>query len=350
MQTRIDGVGIKHIAACVPVTEVRTLEYVKCRGVDNLNRVIKKIGIHSIRITKPGQTTADLCQKAAETIFAHGYDKNNICAIIFVSKTPDHIVNPPTSCLLQTRLGLGQEVLCYDSMAACYGFIGGMQFAALLSKQFGKDVLLLTGDTNSKLVNQKDSAAVMFGDGGTASIVGLMDDNFLDIAIRNNGSKWEVCSTHDGGYRYPLSAKSLVEIEDERGNIRRPIEMDLHGLDMMNFVLNDASALIDETIKYFGGKNKFDLFMLHQPNEMIVKSLATILDLPMEKIPLFVDGYGNVSSGSIPLGLCLSRESDLLNNGNKIFTLMSGYGAGASWGTVVTDLGKTKFYKVVELE
>ena len=121
----------------------------------------------------------------------------------------------------------------------------------------------------------------------------------------------------------------------------------MRGLDMMNFVLNDAAKLIAETINEHGGVEAFDLFALHQPNEMIIKSLATCLSIPMEKIPLCVNGYGNISSASIPLALSKRLYGKDLASGCKV--LMAGYGGGASWGTAVTDVSAAKFYPVKEM-
>ena len=273
--------------------------------------------------------------------------KKNICAVIFVSKTPDHIVLPPTSCLIQARLGLDIETLCYDSMAACYGFIGGMELAGLIAKQHDADVLLLTGDTNSRIVSAADSSAVMFGDGGAATIIGSVKDVSIDLHIRNNGAIADVATVKAGGFRYPTTEENLVFHTDQYGNSRNDCHMRMHGLDMMNFVLNDASALIKETMDFYGGAGAFDVIAFHQPNEMIVKSLAQCLSISLKKIPLYVNGYGNISSASIPLSL--SKMLCEKNDKARCLTLMAGFGGGASWGTAVTDLSETEFYPVREV-
>ena len=347
MRNIIEGIGIKAVSVAVPANVVDVFQYVKCRNESDIQRVVKKTGISSIRMTKEGETTSDLCVKAADAFLSDGYDKENICAVFFVSKTPDHIVLPPTSCLIQARLGLGEEVLCYDSMAACYGYIAGLQLAAMTAKTLGADVLLMTGDTNSKIIHPKDSSAVMFGDGGAASIIGPANGKSIEIHIRNNGRLAEVASVKAGGFRHPVTEESLKLKEDERGNSRSDCHMHMRGLEMMNFVLNDAAKLVGETINEHGGVRAFGLFALHQPNEMIIKSLSTCLGIPMEKIPLCVNGYGNISSASIPLALSKRLYGKDLSSGCKV--LMAGYGGGASWGTAVTDVSGTKFYPVTEM-
>ena len=347
MKSRIDGVGIKAMSVAVPQKIIRVIDYLQCPDKKNIERVIRKTGIDSIRVSSYDQTTADFCKVAADSLFYSNYNKSSICAILFVSKTPDNVVLPPTSCLLQDRLGLGEEVLCYDSMAACYGFVGGLQIAGLLASSFGKDVLLLTGDTNSKIMNVKDSSSVMFGDGGAASIIGPMHDKFVDLHIKNKGSYANLAYVKSGGFRNPTSVESLELKSDERGNERSDCNMTLSGLEMMNFVLGDAADLIKETIaEYDGAESYFDVFALHQPNEMIVKSLIKCLAIAEKKVPLHVNGYGNISSASIPLSLCLRYQE---THEKPNMALLAGFGGGASWGTAVTNLNDTDFYPVQEI-
>jgi len=348
MKSRIDEIGIKAVSVAVPSNQVRVREYVRCRNPAEILRVERKTGISSIRVAPEGMTASDLCFAAAETLFADGYDRKNLIAVVFVSKTPDHVVLPPTSCLLQARLGLGTEVLCYDTMAACWGFIGGLQIAAMLAKLHDGDVLLMTGDTNSRIVHRRDSSAVMFGDGGAASIIGPMEGSAISFHIMNDGKRADVAMVQAGGFRNPAAPASFLIKEDERGNWRSECHMHLHGLEMMHFVLGDVCSLIQKTIDQFG-MDSFDIFALHQPNAMVVKSLAECLRLPSEKVPLFVDGYGNISSASIPLGLCLALSGSAGEKGS-CNALLAGFGGGLSWATAVTDLGRTRFFPPAEVQ
>lgn len=346
VKSTIEGIGIKAISVAVPANVVEVSQYLQCRDAENIARVSKKTGISKIRIVTTEQTTSDMCFKAAQQIFHSGYDKGQLCAVVFVSRTPDYI-SPPTSCVLQARMGLGEEVLCYDSSACCYGYIAGLQLSALLAKLHNADVLLLTGDTNSKILNPKDAAAVMFGDAGSASIVGPQENKRISFHICNNGTVADISYIKDGGFKHPFSVNSLELKEDKYGNRRRDCDLHMRGLDMMNFVLKDASRLIQETIDECGGKGAFDIFALHQANAMIVKSLIACLSLPIEKSPISVDGYGNTTSASIPL--LLSNTLCGKNLGESYLALLSGFGGGLSWGTAVTDVSSTNFYPVAEM-
>lgn len=348
MKSKIDSIGIKAVTVTVPSNIVEVRDYVNYRDSADIERIIKKTGIHSLRIALPGVTTSDLCEVSARNLFNSGWEKGSICAIVFVSKTPDYFL-PPTSCVLQAKLGMDQQLLCYDTLAACYGYIGGLQLAAMIADLHKADVLLLAGDTNSKLVNREDfTSAVMFGDGGSASIVGPINDNYLHFNIKNDGNRGENAIVRAGGFRNPASVESLKIKEHERGNLRSDCHLHMNGLEMMNFVLGDAANLIAETIAEFG-KDFFDIFALHQPNAMIIKSLIDCLDLPPEKVPIFVNGYGNISSASIPLGLCNNSQFLQQSRGKKIQALLSGYGGGLSWGTVVTNIASTQFLSVSEV-
>ena len=348
MKSKIDGIGIKAVAVTVPSNIVEVRDYVNYRDSADVARIIRKTGINSLRIAPPGVTTSDLCEVSARHLFNSGWDKDSICGIVFVSKTPDFFL-PPTSCVLQAKLGMGQQLLCYDTLAACCGYIVGLQLAAMISDLHKADVLLLAGDTNSKLVNRKDfTSAVMFGDGGSASIIGPLNDNYLNFNIKNDGNRGENAIVRAGGFRNPASVESLKIKEHERGNLRSDCHLHMNGLEMMNFVLGDAANLIAETISEFG-KDSFEIFALHQPNAMIVKSLIDCLGLPQGKVPIFVDGYGNISSASIPLGLCKNFQSFQQHDGKIVQALLSGYGGGLSWGTAVTNLANTKFLPVKEV-
>lgn len=347
MKSRIDGIGIKAISVAVPQKTVNVKDYVKCRSSKNIERVIKHTGIDKIRIAENNITTSDLCLNAAQSFFKGNYNKEDICAIVFISKTPDFFVVPTTSCILQKRMEFSQDILCYDSLAACYGYVAGLQLAGMLSKLHNKDVLLMTGDTNSRIISEFDLSSVMFGDGGSASIIGLQKNNSMSFNIKNDGNISSMTSVAVGGFRVPVTPESFEYKKDDQGNVRQDWQMKMNGLEVANFVVGEVANLIKDTMNEYGGANFFDVYALHQPNEIIIKSLVSCLNIEKEKVPIKVNGYGNISSASIPLTLCSHYVNK--DKPDKINALLAGFGSGASWGTVVTNLSETDFYPIQEI-
>jgi len=348
LHSRIDGVGIKCISVAVPSNKIAVKEIVSYKSEDEIKRAIRSTGISSLRLADQGVTTSDLCESAAVNIFtSSNHKREDICAIVFVTQTPDYFL-PGTSCLLQSKLGFNEEVLCYDVNGGCCGYVYGLQLASMLSRLHGKDVLLLAGETNSKLICREDfSTAIMLADAGSATIVGEVNkETYMDFSIRNYGSKFDKLIIPAGAFRNPPDSLNEAVTERENGNKRSDRNTYMDGLAIMNFALTDVAELVKDTISR---EQDIDLFVFHQANKMIVNSVAAALKLPLDKVPIFVDGYGNTSSASIPLALCgtANDKPEGMTKYKKV--LLAGFGVGLSCGTVVTDLKQTIFLPIKEV-
>jgi len=334
MLSKIDGVGIKAVSACLPKTKYSILEYGSNIITEKeVKRFIKSTGFSKLAICKDDVTTSDLCYKAAIHLLDN-YDisKNDIDGLIFVTQTPDWYL-PATCHSLQNRLSLSQNIICFDINEGCSGYEQGLYLASLLvaSKQC-KNVLLLAGDTISKITSPNDRATrLIFGDAGTASIVGEVN-NSISFNINTYGDRYEAIMT--AGSRHRITPPYV-----HKG------QLSLDGLGIMNFTLNEVPVNIIKLLDFVKvKKDNIDLFVCHQANKLILMSLADKLGVVREKVPFVAGETGNTSSASIPLMLCQEQFRDL----QKV--LLCGFGVGLACATCITDLSNTKILDVVDYE
>lgn len=167
----ISGVTVKSIACAMPKQCYALADYVPhLLNEKTAKRMAKGTGFSALRITPDNMTTADLVAEAAKPVLADA-QKENIGALVFVTQTPDYVL-PATSHALQERLGLSNDSFCVDINEGCSGYVTGLYTASMLAKQQNADVLLLCGDTLSKLTSPDDRATrCIFGDAGTATLI-----------------------------------------------------------------------------------------------------------------------------------------------------------------------------------
>lgn len=335
MLSKFEGVGIKAISACVPETALQLVEYApNLITVKEVKRFVKSTGFSKLRISGEGVTTSDLCYTAACNLFAKTDVKpGDIDGLIFVTQTPDWYL-PATSHYLQDRLGFSQDIVCFDVNEGCSGYEAGLYLAATLvaSGQCG-NVLLLAGDTISKITNPEDRATrLIFGDAGTASVI-AKTPNAMSFSINTYGDRYEAIMT--AGSRHRVTPPSSVN----KGFLS------LDGLGIMNFTLNDVPVNMMKLMD-FAGVNDSDiaLYACHQANKLILNSLADKLSVARGKLPFAAGETGNTSSASIPLLLCQEQFSGL----GKV--LLCGFGVGLACASCLTDLTSTKILDVVLYE
>jgi len=135
----------------------------------------------------------------------------------------------------------------------------------------------------------------------------------------------------------------------EEGNYRSSEDIYMGGVDIFNFALREVPTIVDEHLRDLNKtKDNIDLLVLHQANKFMVNYLRKIIKINKEKVPIEVDNYGNTGPCSIPL--VLSIKGNNYKKENKLKSvMMCGFGVGLSWGTAMTNLENTIFYKPVEI-
>lgn len=336
MITTIKGVAIEAVACAVPNNCISIFDY--CDGLvteKEAKRLSKNTGFEKLRITDNKTTTSDLCFNAAEHIFNsdEAFRKSDIDGLIFVSQTPDYYL-PATSHELQHRMGLSDSILCFDVNQGCSGYVNGLYLAALLvSSGQCRKVLLLAGDTISKLTSPTDRATrTIFGDAGTATIISIGEQN-IAFNIQTFGDRFGAIIVPNSRHR----SENLPE---------NPGHLSLDGMGIMNFTLDEVPKNIEQLLDYTETtKDEIQLYACHQANKLILKSLADRLEVDQDKVPFVSGEIGNSSSASIPV--LLAQLCDDKKSLQKV--CCAGFGVGLSVASCIVDFSATKFYETVTI-
>lgn len=345
-----NNIGISGLAAAVPLNKINNLEYTKYFPSEDVQEVVKKIGVYERRFAPPEMCSSDLCYAAAEKLISDlSVSRNEIDLLVFVSQTPDYRM-PATSIILQHRLGLLHSTIAFDLNLGCSGFIYGLSVVYSMMERSGlRKALLLDGETRSKVYSPKDrKTAFIFGDGGVAALI-ERDEKFgkSHFSLNSDGSKENLIKMDAGGYRHMSSPETLKEkVVDEYGNIRSDEHGYMNGGDVFNFVIKEIPSDIKNILSLSGNDtNTIDYFLFHQANDFINSYLARKLKLDTKKIPSTIAKFGNTSSVSIPLTI-VSELKGLLND-KKI--LLSGFGVGMTWASAVINTSSIFISDLVEI-
>ena len=341
------GVGIKAMSACVPpgVVDNRDLGYLIPE--EEIDKTINNIGIEQRRIADADVTASDLCYKAVRQLMDdNGIDPASIDVLLFMSQTPDYRI-PATSCLLQHRLGLPRETMCFDISLGCSGYLYALSTAfAYASMQGINRVLLLDGETFSKIVNRRDKVDwPLYGDAGTATLVEKGDYGTSTFMLNTDGSGEDVLKVH-AGMRHPITADSCIEREREDGNIRTELEVFMDGMDVFNFAISKVpksiKLLLQQTNRTI---DDVDYLVFHQANRFMMDFFVKKLKISPEHVPYCIGKYGNTSSASVPLTI-VSELAGKLDGEHTV--VMSAFGAGLSWGSAMVAMRDCKISPVFD--
>lgn len=342
------NVGIRAVSACVPKNISSNYNLGYLIPEEEIEKTINSIGIKEKRIADKGVCSSDLCFKAAEKLISdNDIDIRTIDMLLFLSQTPDYKI-PATSPILQERLGLPKTTACLDLSLGCSGYIYALSTAFSFASCTGiRRVLLLVGETFSKIVNPKDKVnAPLYGDGGTATLIekGNFDETFF--ILNTDGSGFGSVIVPSGQCRISSSIENLLESEKEDGNIRSDNEVFMDGMDVFNFALKVVPRSIKEVVETAGIKlENVDYLIFHQANRFMTDFIVKKLKFPLTQVPYCLDKYGNTSSASIPLTISSELSGKLKS---KASTVMCGFGAGLSWGTVFYTFKDCSVSEVIE--
>ena len=264
-----------------------------------------------------GETQADLAAGAASAALERGeVDVKDLCACIVATVTPDCSA-PTSACLLQQRLGLPEDITCFDMNVGCTGFIYALQVARGFLLQSNRPYALVIGaEALSHITDFTDrGTCVLFGDGAGAAVVTLEEDSLYACTLGARGDA------------------EAIFIEGP-GPERPYIHMD--GQKVFRFAVEAVPHCIHALLGETGlGLEDIDWFVPHQANKRIIDHVAKKLKVPNEKFYQNMMRYGNTSAASIPIALDEMAEQGLLKRGQKI--LCVGFGAGLTWGGALLE-------------
>jgi 3-oxoacyl-[acyl-carrier-protein] synthase III len=278
--------------------------------------IVRRTGIRERRYAAPDERTADLALAAARRALTDaGLRASDIDLVLVATMTPDELT-PNTAPLVADALGL--RVAAIDVGAACTGWLSALSMAAgQIETGRSERALVIGAETLSRITNPDDKrTASLFGDGAGAVVLSAEGDGAIGpILLASDGSMGEtIIANHedrllimDGHTTFNMAVKVLVESTHQ--------------------ALESAGVALDD----------IDLFVYHQANGRIIRSVSERLELPAERVADYVGETGNTSAASIPVTLSLLREDGRLRSGQRL--LLSAVGAGFTWGAGVVDWG-----------
>lgn len=343
MFTEIRNVRVKSISAAVS-SAWDSIAELSNEDETTVKRFIKKTGVSGRYSASPRQTTADFCYAAAERLISElTINVEDIGVLVFVTQTEDYRI-PATACVLQKRLGLGTECICFDVNLGCSGYVYGLNIlSSILANSSSKYGLLLAGDTSarefSKLRKQKEghSGTWLFGDSGTATLVEKEEGNSLKFLSNTDGNGYKAIISPYGGWRNPDSPDGRTHYST------------MDDIAVFNFATEEAPKQLNEYMKITGTTpDDYDCLVLHQANLMIMKRVAKKTAFPEEKMLVSMDRFGNTSSASIPISL-VDKYGDV-EDSKKTKALCCGFGVGLSWATVAFEIATTDILPLIHTD
>lgn len=341
-----ENLSITAVASAVPSQIVNVESFKPKFGDEVVDRFMTMTGIRQFRKTAEHQTASDLGFAAAQEILTRkGIDPNSVGALVFIAHSTDYR-RPATACVLHKRLGLSKECVAFDVSLGCSAFVYGLQIVcSMMTCSNIERALLIVGETLTKMTYPTDkSVTMLFGDAGGAVLIERENGASVKGLLRSDGNGYRAIIAPAGGFRN-MHAETKPMIWDD-GNERTLYNTFMNGTDVFNFTISDVPRTIKDFWKLTQTNvESYDCFAMHQANYYIHKQLAKQLKIPLEKMPVCLDRFGNTSAPAIPLTL-----SDCLGNvtGKKLRTLMCGFGVGLSWGVASAVIDSDSVYPVIE--
>lgn len=290
--------------------------------------IYSRTGIRARRIADPGVATSDLCKVASErAIKTAGIKRDDIDLIIMATITPDTHC-PAGANWLEAKLGC-TGALSFDVTAACSGFIFALHVADRMIKSgSNKCALVVAGEIMTRVVNWKErETCILWGDGAGAAV----------ITQTAGGS--EICSTHvhtDGAsgdtLLMPGGGSKTTPISHES------VDKGLHYLKLIEgnksfkVAVTRFAEACEEAVE-FNGRNldDVDVIIPHQANLRILQGMAKKLKVPMEKVYMTIEKYGNISSATVPIALDEAVRDGTITKDKLV--LLTAFGGGLTWGS-----------------
>lgn len=295
--------------------------------------ITEMTGIRERRIAAADMGAADMGAAAAlKAMKQAGVTAGEIDVIVCSTATPDRLL-PSTACDIQALLG-ATHAAAYDISTACSGFIFGIQCAeGHIAAGRAEIVLVISTEKMSAIVDWTDrNTCVLFGDGAGAAIVRRAASDgkqrghtVLSNFIRSDGTLAELLWRPAGGTRIPMDAAVL----ESSGHLVK-----MAGREVFKSAVRSMAEAADQALIKAGlTGSDIDLLVPHQANIRIIEATARYAGIPMEKVFVNIEKYGNMSSATVPVALDEASEQGRLKSGDNV--LLVAFGAGFTWGSAV---------------
>ncbi len=292
--------------------------------------IVSHSGIKERRVASPEETTASLAADAAlRALKVANIQPSELGLIIVSTSSPEHLF-PATACLVQDQIG-ANKAGAFDLSAACTGFIIALNMATQAIRSGSiENALVIGSETLSRLVNWKDrNTCILFGDGAGAFVLQASEEpgGVLSAVMRSDGSGGDLLSVPAGGSKLPTSEET----------IRQGLHyVQMNGREVYRFATKVMSQATHEAVQAANlTLDDIDLIIPHQANRRIIEAAVKGLNIPLERVMIDIDRYGNTSTASIPIATCEAIQEGRLHPGEKV--VFVGFGAGLTWGAAVAQ-------------
>jgi 3-oxoacyl-[acyl-carrier-protein] synthase-3 len=293
--------------------------------------IVSRTGIRERRVVGPNDTTTSLSVTAAR----QALDRANLTAddldlIIVATCTPDQFL-VSEACLVQGELG--GRASAFDLGAACSGFVYALSTASqFIQAGTYRRVMVIGADTLTRFVDYSDrSTCILFGDGAGAVV--------LEASTEERGLLSTVLGADGGGYKHLYIPGWGAFVPESAGIFPeyRPY-LQMNGREVFRFAVTVMGDAAVEAVEKAGlGFDDIDMLIPHQANLRIIDAAARRLNLPMDKVWVNLDRYGNTSAASIPIAMCEAEQAGKLNEGDNI--VLVAFGGGLAWAASLVRWG-----------
>jgi len=287
-----------------------------------------RTGIKERRVLEEGKGNADMAFKAARRALDDAdMDAKDLDAIIMGTVTADYPF-PSSACVLEDMLG-ARKAFSFDVSAACSGFLNAISVADLYIRA-GKagNALVVGSDALSRLLNWQDRATcILFGDGAGAVVLGASENGagILSTKLRTDGAYAKTLYVPAGGSLKPASPHTVQNNEHT---------ITMNGKEVFKIAVRSMEEISRQALDEAGVSiEQVSLVVPHQANKRILDALAERLGVPMERVIVNLDRYGNTSAASIPVALDEAKRAGRIQPGDIV--LLNAFGAGFAWGAAV---------------
>ncbi|MFP4057896.1 MAG: beta-ketoacyl-ACP synthase III [Candidatus Brocadiia bacterium] len=292
--------------------------------------ITTRTGIAERRVAGPDQAASDLALPAArQAIEEAGIEPQELDAIVVATMTPD-MMFPSTACLLQGALG-AVPCAAFDLSAACSGYVYALAMAqAMVRAGQARHVLAVSSETLTKITDYRDrTSCILFGDAAGATVVSAAPPGtrgeVLHTTLGADGSNWTSMTLPAGGSRQPTTAQTVAQ---------RLHFIKLRGREVFNLAVRRIVGIVTECVEACGlTVDQVGLIVPHQMNLRIMKASAERLGVPMDKVFVNIDRYGNTGSATVPVALHEAHEQGRLERGDIVVLVT--FGGGLSWSGAV---------------
>jgi 3-oxoacyl-[acyl-carrier-protein] synthase-3 len=291
--------------------------------------ITERTGIKERRILEEGKGNADMAHRASvRALKDAGIEARDLDAIIMGTVTPDYPF-PSSACVLEHMLG-ARKAFSFDVNAACSGFLNALAVGnSFIQTGMIGNALIVGSDALSRLLNWKDrTTCILFGDGAGAVVLGASRDGergILSARLRTDGSYVKTLYVPAGGSLKPATLESVRKNEHT---------IAMNGKEVFKVAVRSMEEISRDALDEAGVRvDQISLVIPHQANLRIITALAERLNIPMSRVMVNLERYGNTSAASVPVALDEARREGRIRRGDII--LLNAFGAGFAWGAAV---------------